>query len=321
MPTGKIEDTLERLGVDITSNNMIIAKAILLASEESAKPVTFKMISDSIKKATKKKYTRAYIYRCLSSLEKDEIIAVDAIRHPRSYAISETTIEKSLQRKKKDILSNLLTKRQVLTTDLNLIESVMAEDVAATTYKKLAGIGTADESLVIEGIENVRGTIIREFAECAQKGDVIRVIAPASLFSGGLSQAGVAEQRIMARALDGVTAMGLIVPDDQMNDATDQIAKFVGPVGKIFIKMAETGNISLKLTRESLKTYRMVSLNSDRMLLYLTHAAESNMAALIHRKDNPGLIDDAIATFDRLFEDGIDVVGLVKQMLSSNSMA
>jgi hypothetical protein len=51
------------------------------------------------------------------------------------------------------------------------------------------------------------------------------------------------------------------------------------------------------------------------MLLYLTHAKESDMAALVHRKDNPGLIDDAIRTFDELWETGIDVLDVVKQML------
>jgi hypothetical protein len=51
------------------------------------------------------------------------------------------------------------------------------------------------------------------------------------------------------------------------------------------------------------------------MLLYLTHAKESDMAALVHREDNPKLIDDAISTFDKLWETGIDVLDLVKKML------
>ena len=48
------------------------------------------------------------------------------------------------------------------------------------------------------------------------------------------------------------------------------------------------------------------------MLLYLTHGSESNLAALIHRKDNPGLVDDAIRTFDGLFEEGIDFVRILE---------
>jgi hypothetical protein len=62
----------------------------------------------------------------------------------------------------------------------------------------------------------------------------------------------------------------------------------------------------------------MVSLNSDKMLLYLTHAAESDMAALIQRKDNPGLIDDAVKTFDTIYDEAGDVMVMVKQSLSEN---
>ncbi|MHA2160001.1 MAG: hypothetical protein ACXABE_13955, partial [Candidatus Thorarchaeota archaeon] len=77
----------------------------------------------------------------------------------------------------------------------------------------------------------------------------------------------------------------------------------------------KTGNIQLRISREPINTYRILSLNEEKMLLYLTHAKESDMAALVHREDNPKLIDDAISTFDKLWETGIDVLDLVKKML------
>ena len=89
----------------------------------------------------------------------------------------------------------------------------------------------------------------------------------------------------------------------------------IGPIVDVFNQVIKTGNLETRLLREPISTYRIVSLNEDKMLLYLTHGAESNLAALIHRKDNPGLIDDAIRTFDNLFETGTDFILVLEQML------
>jgi hypothetical protein len=75
----------------------------------------------------------------------------------------------------------------------------------------------------------------------------------------------------------------------------------------------KTGNLKTRTTKTSLKTYRMVALNTDVMLLYLTHSPASDMAALVRREDNPGLVDDALDTFDTLWEDGVDM----KKMLTN----
>jgi hypothetical protein len=43
------------------------------------------------------------------------------------------------------------------------------------------------------------------------------------------------------------------------------------------------------------------------------------MAALIHRKDNPGLIDDAVDTFDKIQAESIDIMEGIKQELERKS--
>jgi len=100
---------------------------------------------------------------------------------------------------------------------------------------------------------------------------------------------------------------------------TDLILNYIQHIGDAFTKLASTGNISFRIAKKNYQTYRMVSLNSDKMLLYLTHAAESDMAALIQRKDNPGLIDDAVKTFDTIYDEAGDVMVMVKQALSDNN--
>lgn len=307
------------LGVNIDSSQMRVLKGLMAAAGGPSKFVTYKEIAKHIEKIEEKKYTKAYIYRRLTDLENEGFIVVDTIRHPKQFSISEAGIVKELEKKRKKILSETQTKRQEVITKQNLITTTNPEEVAITLYNQLVGKDTIEESLVIEGVESVRSTIIREFGEFAKPGDEIRVIAPASILDSGLEKSGMAEMSLMVRAMDGVKIIGLIMPvEGKQSITTELILNYIQNVGDAFIRLSSSGNIVLRVAKENYKTYRMVSLNSEKMLLYLTHAAESDKAALIQRKDNPGLIDDAVKTFDTLFHEGIDILELVNQALAAS---
>ena len=292
---------------------MMILKAIMAASGGPAKFVTYKEIAESLKEMRKKKkpYTKAYIYRHLSDLEKEGYLVIDAVQKPRRYAISESGILGSFEKKKERALSELQGKKQEVTTRLNMLKTVNSESFAFVAFNQLMGLESVQGSIIIEGIENVRSSIIREFGEAAKDGDMIRVMAPGSILDKGLERSGMAEMSLMARAVDGVRVAGLLMPaGGKIEFTTELIANYIKEVADAFTRFASTGNIALRIAKKNYQTYRMVSLNSDKMLLYLTHAAESDVAALIQRKDNPGLIDDAVKTFDTIFEEAIDTSSL-----------
>jgi hypothetical protein len=167
---------------------------------------------------------------------------------------------------------------------------------------------------MIQGIENVRSTIIREIGEEAKEGDLIRVLAHMSTIDDGLGPSGLAELKLIEACFRGVRVRGLLTPSEQGKNDMGKMASHIAPIVDAFSQVAKTGNLEARFTRAPVNTYRIVSLNEDKMLLYLTHGAESNVAALVHRRDNPGLVDDAIKTFDGLFEDGIDFVQILDQM-------
>ena len=309
---------LQQLGLDVDSSQMMVLKG-LMAAGGLAKSVPYKEIAVHLEKLEKKKYTKAYIYRRLSDLENEGFIVVDTIKHPREFLISEAGIVKALEKKRKSMLSETQTKRKEVLTKQNLLTTTDPEDVAMVLYNQLVGLDSIEGSVVIEGVESVRSTVIREFGEAAKPGDEIRVIAPASVLDRGLGKSGMAEMSLMARAMDGVKIIGLMMPvEGKQSFTTELILSYIQNVGEAFVNLASTGNISLRIAKENSKTYRMVSLNSEKMLLYLTHAVESDMAALIQRKDNSGLIDDAVRTFDTIFDEAIDVMEIVKQALSGN---
>lgn len=315
MASKRLQGNLESLGVDMNSSQMQVLQAILMAAGGTDKPVNYGEISGSLEAIAKKKFTKAYIYRRLNDLEENEFIIVDTIHTPRTYAITESSVVKALEVKRLDKLSESLTKREDLTIKLNRLKSAKIQDLALILHEQLAGASSIEGSIMIEGVENVRSTIIREFADGAKKGDVVRVLAHASTLAEGLGPGGVTELKLLQGGFKGVKMYGLLTPASQDQLDLNLMASHVAPMVEVFEQAAKTGNIYVRLAREPINTYRIVSLNEDKILLYLTHAKESDVAALIHRKDNPGLVDDAIRTFDELWETGIDVLDILKQML------
>jgi Fe2+ or Zn2+ uptake regulation protein len=307
----------DRLGIDVDSSQIMILKAVMAASGGPSKFVTYKEVTEHLQKIEKRKFTKAYIYRQLSDLNQEGYLVIDSVSKPRRYAISESGIVNAFEDKRKEALSELEVKREEISTRLNLIKSVNSESFAFIVFNQLQGLELAEDSIIIEGIENVRNSVVREFGKVAKPDDEIRVIAPATLLDGGLDEAGTAEMSLVVKAAEGVKIIGLMIPKGEQSFTMDLIIKFMQNIGKAFANIAASGNISLRLAKENIKTYRMVSLNREKMLLYLTHAPESNMAALIHRKDNPRLIDDAVDTFDKIYDEGLDIMELVQQMLTA----
>jgi Fe2+ or Zn2+ uptake regulation protein len=320
MSETKEKTDFDRLGIDINSTQMAMLKAIMAAAGGPSKPVNYKEIDEQFEKIQGKKYSRAYIYRQLKQLEDEGYITIEQeLGQARGYQILESEIIKMLIRKKEEASSELLKRKQDLTQKLQTLQNVNTESTSFLLYNQLMGLSPVTEDIAIEGIENVRNTVVREFGTAAKPGDEIRVIAPASLLGPGkLEQAGMAEMSLLARAKDGVKILTVMVPSEGTSSPTGLFKEFLKNVGSAFTNLAGSGNISLKVAKKHVKTYRMVSLNREKMLLYLTHTPESDMAVLVHRKDNPGLIDDAVDTFDRIARISINVVEIVRQMLSED---
>jgi hypothetical protein len=168
--------------------------------------------------------------------------------------------------------------------------------------------------MVIEGIENVRSTLIREFFQKAKPGDIIRLIAPVQAIDRNYETSGVTELELLIKAAEGIKLWAILVPTEDAARDPKVISKYIGGLGKLLREVMQTGNLGVRSPMGPLKTYRMVALNTDVMLLYLTHSPDSDMAALVRREDNPGLVDDALSTFDKIWEEGADIMEMVAKL-------
>ena len=314
MASTELWEFLEKLGIDMNSGEMQVFTAILKAAGETEKPVGYSDVVAALESMTKKTFTKAYIYRQLKSLDESKFIKIRNT-NPRTYLVEHDRLREALESRMETEETVSIQRKQEIELTYKQLGAIKSQELVLMLHKQLTGNQKSSDSGVIEGVENVRSTIIREFADGAQEGDLVRVLGHASTLAEGLGPGGVTELRLIQSGFRGVKVKGLLTPieDEEMN--LNLMVGHLTTLVEPFEKAARTGNIGLKFSREPINTYRMLTLNEEKMLLYLTHAKESDMAALVHREDNPGLIDDAIRTFEELWKTGIDVLDLVQQML------
>jgi hypothetical protein len=311
---------LSMLGIDTASNEFMVFMALLQSAGGVGLPTTFGTMVPVLEEITERSFTKAYVYRCLATLEQQAMISVNSVHHPRQYSISEgklRTTMKALKARKKKALEG---EKEEIAKQLNRIRNIGPQEIALSITTAFSDPASSDVSIIIEGVENVRSTVIREFAESAGEGDTIRVMASMSTIMDGLGPGGTTEQRLLESAFKGVRVLGLITPSESIDDDIDLIVKFTMTLKDVVQSTVTTGNMQMRLGTTQVKTYRMVTLNDEKMLLYFTHGRESDVAALIQREDNPGLIDDAIATFNNLWETGNSVLDIINKRLADSKV-
>ncbi|MFW9967616.1 MAG: hypothetical protein ACFFEA_10725 [Candidatus Thorarchaeota archaeon] len=306
-------DVFEKLGVDMNSRDMQVLKAVAELASKNPEGATY---ADLSKHLTKKgiKLSKVWIYKCLSRLENADYIITERISIPRLYLTSQRIIANALEKKRKAKVEELKSDRKEVRTELDSIKGTSVEDLTMMVYDTIVGSGPIDSSTVIEGVENVRSILIKEFFHKAQPGDIIRLMAPTQAIDREGETSGVTEMELLMKAAEGIKLRTILIPTVDASRDQGILATYIGDLKDFLIETILGGNIEIRSPGAPIKTYRMVSLNNDVMLLYLTHAPASDMAALVRREDNPGLLDDALNTFDRIFDNGIDMITMIAKL-------
>lgn len=307
------KDIFGKIGVDMSSRDMQVLKVLIGMMEKNSEGVTFNDLFHEMKEKDMK-LSKVWIYKCLGRLEDEGFIATERIGNPRRYTTSQTLIGKALEKKLASRVGELESGLDEVSADLQSIKNTTVRDLTMMAYDTIVGTVPIDASIVIEGVENVRSTLIKEFFQKAKPGDIIRLIAPIQAIDRDYETSGVTELELLKKAGEGIKLWSVLVPTEDASRDPKVISTYIGGLGKLLREVMQTGNLSVRSPRSHLKTYRMVALNTDVMLLYLTQSPESDMAALIRREDNPGLVDDALSTFQKIWDDSIDIMQMVAKL-------
>jgi len=306
-------DLFEKLGVDMTSRDIQVLKALTEVASENPEGVTYADLSNHLTEQGIK-LSKVWIYKCLSRLESVDFIITERISNPRMYMTSQRIIADALEKKRKAKIDELKSDREEVSAELEMVKGTSVEDLTMMVYDTIVGSVPIDSSTVIEGVENVRSILIKEFFQKAQPGDIIRLMAPTQAIDRGGETSGVTEMELLMKAAEGIKLRTILIPTLDASRDPGILGTYIGDLKEILIETLLGGNIEIRNPGTPIKTYRMVSLNNDVMLLYLTHAPASDMAALVRREVNPGLLDDALNTFDRIFDNGIDMISMIRKL-------
>jgi Fe2+ or Zn2+ uptake regulation protein len=199
------KDVFEGIGVDMGSRDMQVLKALVDVASRNPEGVTFSELFGHLNDMGMK-LSKVWIYKCLSRLEDEGFINTERIGNPRRYITSQTIIAGALKKKLKSRVQELKSDREKVRAHQESVKSTSVEDLTMMVYDTIVGRVPIDVSTVIEGVENVRSALIREFFQKAKPTDTIRMLAPVQVIDRGGETSGVTEMELLMTAVEGTAS-------------------------------------------------------------------------------------------------------------------
>ena len=318
MTVENLSRDLERIGVHLSAPEIQILGAMLRAGNETQGEITFQQIYANVTSERAKAPSKAWVYKCISNLESNQFITVNRLGKPRHYTATIETIMAGLTNSRSRQLDVLGDEREELSENLESLEGTDMQDVASVIIGIMTGRRPRLISGHVEGRDNVRLAMIRELCGNTSPGDVLRLTESANLLDLGPSKSGPVEKALLEAVQGGLTIKALLTSPMPQGQGPASLASFLSKTGSLVVQGILDGRLQLRATPQPTSTYRMLCLNEEKMILFMSKAPYPDSAALIYRDDNPTMVDDAVATFDRLWESAIDISAILKQAIASD---
>ena len=319
MTVENLSRNLERIGVHLSTPEIQVLGAMLRAANETQGEITFQQIYANITSEKTKAPSKAWVYKCISNLESNQFITVNRLRKPRQYTATIETIMAGLANSRSRQKSILEDERTELSGNLESLEGANMQDMANIIIGIMTGRKPKLTSGHIEGRANVRIAMIRELCGNTSPGDVLRLTEGANLLDLSPAKSGPVEKALLEAIQDGLTIRALLTSQIPQGQGPASLASFLSKTSDLVVQGILDGRLQLRATQQPTSTYRMLCLNEEKMILFMNKAPYPDSAALIHRDDNATMVDDAVATFDRLWESAIDISAILKQAITSGS--
>ena len=314
MISSDIKSYLNSIGVELNSSSIQILKAIIKVGAGLSRPVTFKQILHQINARRKQPFSEAWVYKCLKNLEQAGFLTIQSIGNPKRYMVTEENMLTTLAKMCHKRIVELNNAKRQLVSKRDLIQNGNLAQLAGHLEKTLTKSSIESGSSIVEGIENIKRAFDDEICEVAKHGDIIRVTGYLHIVESGII--GPEEESIIKAAIKGVNVQGLLIPTIPAKRGMEAFKRYLQNVSEILLNALDNKMLQVRMLDEPVLTYRMISLNSDKMILYLSHSIECVTAALCHNDVNPRLIEDAISTFDNLWNNARDLSGVLLSFFS-----
>lgn len=226
--------------------------------------------------------------------------------------VTEESMLRALALKCRERIGALDNKKIQLENHQLLLQNGDLPRLAHYLEKLLTESSLCQESIIIEGIDNIKRAIAVEICDLAKPGDTIRATSHLHIITSDII--GPGKESIIKAATKGVNVRGLVIPTIPIERGTEALKRFLLKSSELLIKALESKTLQVKLVNDGKFGYRMISLNSEKMILYLSHSVECGDAAIFHINDNPKIIADANRTFDRFWENSTDFTTIMHNL-------
>ncbi len=307
----EMQDWLALLGLDLSSREMLILRAVLRIATQSGGFATAADIHKEIAHTEERSIARSWIYKCLASLEKQHFILADHVASPKRYIATEDTvraaIELLIRHRSQDIESEIRT----LKDSLRKTESVSPAQVANDLYDYVLGEHDGTRATTLESAQQIRA-LLTEKIQALPAGSIVRAIEPSLTYDVESILWDVVETALAA-VKRGVKfrVLFVVAPDDYRVDTVYDAIDSYGPEAKSTILSSK---IELRhILREGL-TYRAIVFNDESMILIVTAMAPLSQGVFLTRDDNPLLIRDTIAKFEEYWAQGRELAKAIREL-------
>ncbi|TFF91259.1 hypothetical protein EU545_04825 [Candidatus Thorarchaeota archaeon] len=300
------KDVFDILDVDPNTSEIQVLKTIIQLSEKGTKNMTAKRIHEEYIAREHKNVSPSWIYKCLKVLENEGLVAVDSMRRPQQYDASPSILRDAMLLRLKKIRQRKQTELNRQKKHLNLLKSIDIEKVARHVFEEVLGAGRIVEERVVEGIEAVRHVMVEELVSKGGKGDIFRTIQPlASVHSPNIAF-GTFEEEALEAMKRGLQVKALLVPPEEDIDLLQTMSDYFGGYSHAVRNLIEAGTLELRMLREHRNTYRMMCLNTQTMLLFISELYLPDTAAVFYHHDSYPIISDALDLFSKLWHNALD---------------
>ena len=306
MNPDEIANLLDSLGIDLNSTEMRTLGAVLALSADLYSPVSAAAVLRRVQEDGSQPPTKNWVYKCLNELERKGFLKVDKIRQPYLYLSSTADLIEGVERQQRNASIRIRRRLAEIREQAKLLRSVAIEDVCSALLKRATPHGLAHRTALIESEEKVHATVINSIFEQVGPGNTVRILLPLHVLVTDRGVIGDFDRLAIDRIRKEVRTKALLT-QRQDEDGIRCFAEYLRPVRDALEEAIESGNLEIRVHEKHGKTYRFYSLNNEVMVMYLTEMFRPDVALFLTRQTHSRMIDDAIKTFDRLWNEAEDV--------------
>ncbi|MHA1577743.1 MAG: hypothetical protein ACTSU3_10320 [Candidatus Thorarchaeota archaeon] len=303
---------LSRLGIafgkDQEGRPITVLRAVIQSTEELDGSCTFGDIYDRLVHSEMElRVSKAWVHRILKSLVEDQLIRLenpDSMR--KNYVGNVQTVASGLETLKEKKWTILSEEMNQLREQIATFDEIECGYVAEGLVQQLTGQEQILTSRFLRGVDELNRVLKYNIHAPAKKGDIIRM---SMMWLGPFGQ-GILNRsmKYFESASQGVETrwlanMGMLV-DESAPDIEVPLEIGMALMLKVVKLRMEGHKIDVRLYAGA-QTYNASILNADRIAMIISDNPMT--ATYVTKEFNPDLIEDAVSSFDSIWERAISL--------------